>query len=121
TVRHTASIVVPGPDVVQVALIEPSASPVVAAPPPLPTKPAEKMPEVKPTEAQGVKIEKEKPPPKKMRQPPPDVAPPARAPAPTLPSEAIGNAGLRGQVAVDARDFEFTYYLVLVRNRIAQN
>src|SRR5207244_2544923 len=47
--------------------------------------------------------------------------PPARAAPAALPFAAVGPPGLRGEVAVDAADFEFTYYLMLVRNRIAQN
>ncbi len=30
-------------------------------------------------------------------------------------------AGLSGDVAVDAGNFEFTYYLLLVRNRVSEN
>jgi len=33
----------------------------------------------------------------------------------------MGPAGLSGEVAVDAADFEFTYYLMQVRAKIAQN
>ncbi len=69
---------------------------------------------MKPADEKGVRVA---PPPKKKK--------PAEAqeetPPPALPYTAVGNAGLRGQVAVDARDFEFTYYLMLVRNKIAQN
>jgi TonB family protein len=48
-------------------------------------------------------------------------------PAPGLPSgqkmatAALGVPGLSGDVTVDASDFEFTYYLLAVRNRIGQN
>ena len=38
-----------------------------------------------------------------------------------LPYAAVGSAGLRGAVAVDDANFEFSYYLALVRNRIAGN
>jgi protein TonB len=33
----------------------------------------------------------------------------------------VGPAGLRGEVAVEAGNFEFTYYLLLVRSRVAEN
>jgi protein TonB len=38
-----------------------------------------------------------------------------------LPAAPAGPAGLTGEVAVDTGDFEFTYYLLLVRNRVAEN
>ena len=38
-----------------------------------------------------------------------------------LPYARVGSAGLSGAVGVDARDFEFTYYLMLIRNKVAQN
>jgi outer membrane biosynthesis protein TonB len=121
-VHPPASFVVPGPDVVQVALVDPNA----AITPPAPTPPpVEKAPEpkeqIQPEEAKGVKLEPPKAPkpkPKKQEQAPP---PPAPSRAPTLPSTQVGTAGLRGDVGVDATDFEFTYYLVLVRNKIAGN
>ena len=118
--RPPASFVVPGPDVVQVALVDPNAT----FTPPTPTPPVEKAPEVKeqiqPEEAKGVKLEPPKPP-KKKEPPKQQTPPPAPARTPTLPSAQVGPAGLRGDVGVDAGDFEFTYYLVLVRNKIAGN
>ena len=33
----------------------------------------------------------------------------------------MGTAGLRGDVSVEGANFEFTYYLVLIRNKIASN
>jgi len=118
-VRNSAPVIVPGPEVVQVALLDPQMLqplPVAAPPPPQP----ERMPDVAPTEDEGVRIEKPKPP--KAPPPKPAAHPPARAaPAAALPFAAVGPPGLRGEVAVDAADFEFTYYLMLVRNRIAQN
>ena len=122
-VRPPASFVVPGPDVVQVALVDPSA--VLQATPPTPKPPQVKAPEpkkemIQPEEAKGVKLEPPKPP--KKREPPKKQAPPpSPAQAPTLPSAQVGPSGLRGDVGVDAADFEFTYYLVLVRNKIAGN
>lgn len=117
-VRTRSSLVVPGPDIVQVALLDqpPAPTPVVAPPP----KPVVKEPEIKPNEPTGVKLAKPKPPPP-AKQPPKKEE---RAPEPAaaaLPYAAVGPAGLKAQVAVDDQNFEFTYYLVLVRNRIAQN
>lgn len=119
-VRHPMSIVVPGPDVVQVALLDPSAA-LTSAPEPVPSAPPEmKPPEVEPEEDTGVKLQPEKP--KKKKEEPREEAPkkPA-AQAPALPSAQVGSAGLRGDLSVDAGSFEFTYYLMLIRNRIAAN
>jgi len=124
SVRHRPSIVIPGPDVVQVALLEPAAPPVTPPPAVKPPekpreRPAEKAPAVTPTEEQGVKLAPRKVPEKpaeKPREPERREEPPA-----ALPYAAVGSPGLKGQVAVDAPDFEFTYYLVLVRNKIASN
>lgn len=113
-IRHGASVVIAGPDVVQVSLLDAAAPAALPAPPPEQVAPAPKLPVVKPADEKGVRIA---PPPKKKK--------PAEAkeetPPPTLPYTAVGNAGLRGQVTLDARDFEFTYYLLLVRNKIALN
>ena len=119
--RAPVTLVVTGPETVQVSLVDPAlltpATPPTAVTPP----PEPRLSEVKPEEATGVKLapelpKKKKPPPEKPReeQPPPQASP-------ALPSVPVGSAGLRGDVAVDVRDFEFTYYLVLVRNRIAGN
>jgi len=70
-------------------------------------------------EEEGVKIETPKP--TKPPKPQPSPAPHTRAAASTLPSAQVGPAGLKGDVNVDTGDFEFTYYLVLIRNRIAGN
>jgi TonB family protein len=122
-VRPAATFVVPGPEVIQVALLDPSAQPPSTPAPPEPAKEPEPAPEVKPVEDTGVKIapprrperKKEKKVEKAPRPAPQTVAPP------TLPAARVGPAGLSGDVAVDAGNFEFTYYLVLVRNRIAAN
>ncbi len=113
-IRHGGSVVIAGPDVVQVSLLDPAALAAAPAPPPAPSPPAPKAPVVKPVDEKGVRIA----PPPKQRKPAETHEEP---PPPALPYTAVGNAGLRGQVAVDARDFEFTYYLLLVRNKIAQN
>lgn len=113
-VRHGGSIVIAGPDVVQVSLLDPVTAAAAPAAAPQKPVPAPKLSELKPEHEKGVRIA---PPPKKAKP----AEPREETPPPTLPYAAVGNAGLRGQVAVDARDFEFTYYLMLVRNRIAQN
>ncbi len=117
-VRQSAPVLVPGPDVVQVSLAD-----LPAATPPVPTPPAPRpeiqQPEVKPTDQTGVKLAKPKPKPKEK---PAETKPAEETPpVPALPYAAVGPAGLKGSVAVDARDFEFTYYLVLVRNKIASS
>ena len=115
-VRRPVSLVVPGPDVIQVALLDPSA----AITPPAPVETPEPEPAtVAPVEEEGVKIETPKPTPAKPRPTPPPKA--RQNPAATLPSEQVGPAGLKGDVNVDTGDFEFPYYLVLIRNRIAGN
>ncbi len=119
-VRTPVALVIPGPETVQVALVDPNmqapvAPPQTEAPPPEP-RPAE----VKPEEDTGVKLVPDVPKKKKKAVKPRDETPPSQE-MPALPSAAVGSAGLRGAVAVDARNFEFTYYLVLVRNRIAGN
>ncbi len=120
SVRTLAPRVVPGPEVVQVALVEPAD--VQTWTPPAPVRqPEVKAAEIKPTEETGVKLAPPKvtKPPKKEPERAPAPQPSASVPA--LPSAPVGNAGLRGEISVDAGDFEFTYYLLLVRNRIAQN
>jgi TonB family protein len=119
-VPHATTMVVPGPDVVQVALIEPSATPAMIAPPPPTPEPEKTLEPIKPTEDSGVKLAPPKPE-KKKKKPEKSEEPAPREPAPALPYAPAGPQGLQGQIAVDASDFEFTYYLLLVRNRIAQN
>ena len=113
-VRHGASVVIAGPDVVQVALLDPAASATAPASPAEKKPPTPEKPVVMPADEKGIRVA---PPPRK----PKPAEPRAETPPPALPYTPVGNAGLRGQVAVDAVDFEFTYYLVLVRNKIAQN
>jgi len=124
-VRPPVHVVVPGPDVVQVALVDPLAT-IAPAPPPAEVAKLEPKETVKPEEDTGIKLEKdrlkkkreEKKEEKKEEPPRPEPAPAA---APALPVERVGTAGLRGDLSVDRGGFEFTYYLVLVRNRIAAN
>lgn len=116
-VRNAAPLIVAGPDAVQVALIDPGSIASLPPPPPMQKAPEQKMPEVAPTEETGVKLA----PPKPEKAKPAKTEEPIAPSQPTLPYTAVGSAGLRGAVAVDAADFEFTYYLMLVRNRIAQS
>ena len=123
-VRAGATVLVPGPDVVQVSLVDASLAPVPAPAPAL----AKSAPEpFAPTEEKGVRLEKPKP--RKRDEPAPERLPPAPAPpaAPTaaaprvlLPYADVGG-GMRGQVAVDESNFEFAYYLQQVRVMIARN
>lgn len=94
-----------------------SASTTQAAPaPPAPEKPAaqlqpEKTPN-KPTD-QVVKIPKTK-----NTEP---SRPKNDKPENTTGEAAVGSAGLSAEVGVDDANFEFTYYLIALRNRIGQN
>jgi TonB family protein len=117
-VRTVRPMIVPGPDVVQVALLEPNATPSPPAPRPAVQAPPEPV-SIPPTEPSGVRLSPPKVPKKKVEKhaEEPESAPPAAV----LPYASVGAPGLRGQVAVDAANFEFTYYLLLVRNRIAQS
>jgi len=118
-VRQGEPLIVPGPDVVQVSLLEPGAVPrVVPAPAPA-EKAAMKVPDIKPEDAEGVKLVAPRKPARPATPAPEEAAPPSAGPA--LPYARVGSAGLSGGLAVDARDFEFTYYLMLIRNKVAQN
>ena len=111
--------VIPGPDVVQVALISPEA---VSAPPPAPAKPEPEpaVETVKPTEETGIKLTPPKPRPRPKEKPRPKEPEP-EANTTTLPAAPVGQGGLSGELMVEAGDFEFTYYLVLIRNAITNN
>ena len=116
-VRTSSTLIVPGPDVVQVSLLDnpsmPMAAPVAPAPVIKPEPAA-----IQPTEDSGVKLT----PPKPERKPKPEPAEPAppAQPAPALPYAPAGSSGLKGAISLDS-NFEFTYYLTLVRNRVAQS
>ena len=118
-------VIVPGPDVVQVALIDPSTAPPEPAPTPAaPAPPPQEEgiriePQKKTTKTAPVKPEPPRPEPPKPQ--PPTPAPPSSKATIALPSARVGPAGLRGEVGVDNENFEFAYYLALVRDRIAQN
>ena len=119
-VRRAHSLVIPGPDVVQVALIEPDATPEtqpVAAQP----KPKVEEPRIKPTEEEGVKLNQPKKPRQEPKPEPEKEAPPPPARSLTLPSAVVGSAGLHADVGVDAPDFEFSYYLQAVRRVVGDN
>jgi len=118
-VRAPVSLVVPGPESIQVALIDPGAPAQVAPPVTDPPPPEPKVEEIKPVEDTGVKLAPE-PPKKKKPVKRPEEQPP-RQQMPALPSASVGSAGLKGDVSLDVHDFAFTYYLVLVRNKIAAN
>ena len=125
--RPTHTVVIPGPDVVQVSLIgEPE-------PPPPPAPVVKANDAVVPDEAQGVQIEKAKPKPKpevkqqpKSSEPPRPSPPRDETPPPVaskrlmLPYAPVAG-GLSGQVAVDDANFEFAYYLQMVRAQIGRN
>ena len=114
-VRTSATMIVPGPDVVQVSLLDNPSAPM-----PAPTPPPEIKPEpavIQPTEETGVKLA----PPKPKSKPKPELAPKASpAATPALPYAPAGSAGLQGAISLDS-NFEFTYYLTLVRNRVMQS
>jgi outer membrane biosynthesis protein TonB len=118
-VRQGEPLIVPGPDVVQVALVEPGAMS-RGEPAQAPAeKAAMKVPDIQPEIAEGVKLVRPKKPTKPSEPAREEAAPPGAGPA--LPYARVGSAGLSGGIAVDAQDFEFTYYLMLIRNKVAQN
>lgn len=120
-VRHPMNIVVPGPEAIQVALVDPNATLTPPAPAPTP-EPEVAEPTVKPTEDNGVKLAPSPPPSKKKPvDQKPREKPRSETRAANLPAAQVGSSGLRGDVSVDMGNFEYTYYLVLVRNRIAAN
>jgi TonB family protein len=123
-VRTSRTILVPGPDVVQVSLVDASLAQQPAPVPPAPAPPERPAP----AEERGVRIEKPKPKPRERAERPPEPAP-ARKEMPepqstaarvVLPYADVGG-GMRGQVAVDDKNFEFAYYLQQVRVMIARN
>jgi protein TonB len=115
--RPPTTLIVPGPDVIQVSLLDQPSTPLVPPPPPVPV-PKPEPAAIAPTEDSGIKLQppkpKTKPKPEKQHEPAP--APPA----PVLPYASVGPSGLKGAISLDS-NFEFTYYLTLVRNRIAQS
>lgn len=120
-VRSPVPLVVPGPETVQVALVDPTALMPAPAPTPAPEPTPPKLESVKPVDDTGVKLTPEPPKKKKKPEKPVDTPPAPQPEAPTLPSATVGSAGLKGDLSLEVHDFAFTYYLVLVRNRIAAN
>ena len=125
--RPSQTILVPGPDVVQVALVD---DVLAAVPVPPETKPAPAPAPVPALEEKGVRLEKPRR--EQPRPPQPERTESAPAPTPAAPAAPSGparvvlpyatvGAGLAGQVAVDASNFEFAYYLQQVRTLIARN
>ena len=130
-VRPPRVISLPGGAPVRVSLVDASALP---SPPSLkPTPP----PVAPPPDEQGVRLPDmkkprlAKPAPERPKTPPKPVtkaAPPTASPRPatalgatTLTPARVGSTGLVGSMGVDAADFPFSYYLSLVRDRIAGN
>ena len=121
--RISSPALIAGADVVQVALVDPRHLAARPRPQPVVKREPETVVKLKPTDDAGVKVEPKKPsrkpPEQKVEEPPRETEP---APTETtIPYTALGRPGLRGQVSVDGADFEFTYYLLLVRNRVAEN
>ncbi len=127
-VRPAHDVVLPGPDVVQVALI---GEPALPPPPPAPVVKANDT--VSPDESEGVQIQKNRPKPKpevkqapKPAEPTAKLPPPSDTPRPTSPRRTVlpyapVAGGLSGQVGVDDANFEFAYYLQMVRAQIGRN
>lgn len=92
------------------SLPEAQAAPAEAAPerPPLPAEPTPNRPQ-----DQVVKL------PKAAKEPAPEAKPQETVLEDDGPVQ--GAPGLSAGVAVDAANFEFTYYLIALRNRIGQN
>src|SRR5213592_3269896 len=100
--QASSPMVVPGPEVVQVALVDPTSTTVAVQPPPPKPEPEQSpAPEVRASEDVGVKLTPPKPP-KRTKPKQEERAP--ETPAPALPYASVGNAGLKGQISVDAGD-----------------
>jgi protein TonB len=112
--------IIPGPDVVQVALISPPSEIAVPPAPPKP-EPEPRGETLKPTDEAGVKLAPLKPRRQEVEKPRQKQEPEPEPTTTVLPAAHAGPAGLTGEVAVDSGNFEFTYYLVLIRNRITDN
>jgi protein TonB len=116
-VKYSAPLIIPG-DVVQVSLTDMPTIRPAAPPSPTPREEPE-APEIEPVEETGVKIAPPKPIAKPKEPEPATKVEPSPA-NPQVPYARVGSAGLSGAVSVDQADFAFTYYLLLVRNKIAQ-
>jgi len=122
--RMPVKVIVPGPDVVQVALIEPTASPApVAQPTPPAPEPEDQGIVIEPDQKKTPKKPEPVEPPKKQEPPRTETRPASQAatrPVAGLPSARVGTAGLKGDIGVDS-NFEFAYYLQQVRDIIGSN
>uniref|UniRef100_A0A832I1L4 TonB C-terminal domain-containing protein n=1 Tax=Eiseniibacteriota bacterium TaxID=2212470 RepID=A0A832I1L4_UNCEI len=116
-VRGPAQRIVAMPESIEVALVDPSALARPRPPAPEPVRESPRPPDLKPSEETGVRMDA----PRRPKRADPKVEAPARPAEPAEPAAALPYApvggGLRGQIALDA-DFAFTYYLLLIRNRI---
>jgi len=106
------------PQTMDVHLLSPSSAPrpEPVAPPPTPEPSAQLQPEKTPNRPtdEVVKIPKTKnttPPRPKQKEAVENSTGPA----------SVGAAGLSAEVGVDDANFEFTYYLIALRNRVGQN
>ena len=66
-VRSPAPVIIPGPDIVQVSLVDPQMKS-IAMPVPPPPRP-ERIPDMAPNDEEGVRLDKPKPAPKKEEPP----------------------------------------------------
>jgi len=122
--RISSPAIMANSDVMRVALVEMPPVKVKPRPRPVVEKEPEKVVRLKPTDETGVKVTPKKPPPKKEPPKKQEEPPKEAEPEPTetvVPYTSLGAPGMKGQISVDAANFEFTYYLLLVRNRIAEN
>jgi protein TonB len=115
--RTTPRYVV-GPDAMQVSVVDIGSLPRATQPAPREPEPARDAAKLEPTDDVGVKVEPPRPDKKRPPEEPKEKLPPPR---PALSFESVGNSGLKAAVGLDDADFEFTYYLMLIRNRVAEN
>jgi protein TonB len=88
----------------------------------VPAKPkTESKPKMKPDPTPNRPLDKVVKLPEGEEEKPQPVETPAPAKQKETSSEPVGVPGLSAGVAVDEVDFEFTYYLIALRNRIGQN
>lgn len=88
----------------------------------VPAKPKrETKPKMKPDKTPNKPLDKVVKLPQGEEEKPQPIETPAPAKEPETSAEPVGVPGLSAGVAVDDIDFEFTYYLIALRNRIGQN
>ena len=118
-VRAPGAIVIPGPEVVQVSLMDANeTSPPVPAPTPPEPTPEAKVEEIKPTPETGVKLQPEK---TKVKPKKDEERKESARSTSTITSSSASSPGLTGALSVDGANFEFTYYLVAVQRKIMDN